>query len=243
MHLGYLDQSRKLFNRRTALQLGILGAGVATATGAASPASATSHAEAACAAGPGGRNMATGQKWIDAFFNEGSRGVAAYYADDFVFEDVILVQMVNTKEDLLRAFEPFDNNGPDSPLGIHRFDIIRFNGGLRAGQSDETRHEAPSGIDATFWEQKTRDARVGAAIDYDEWAIMHWLWKVQHNADFLGMPAKGKTTYTRGVTHHLYNGGKITQEYSYWNYRDIAIQLGVLPEPKNRHELSSEIKG
>lgn len=236
MHLGYLDQSRKLFDRRKALQVGILGASVAAATGVASVASA----ETACDAGPGGRNLATGQKWIDAFFHQGSHAVAAFYADDFVFEDIILFQMINTKDDLLRAFEPFDNNGPDSLLGVHQFDIIRHNGGRRANQSDEFQTGTPRGYDPAYWEQKTKDARVGAKLDYDEWAIMHWLWKVQHNADFLGMPAKGKTTHTRGVTHHLYKSGKIVQEYSYWNYRDVAIQLGVLEAPRNRHELSSD---
>ena len=184
--------------------------------------------------------LTAGQKWIDAFFHQGARAVADYYADDFVFEDIILFQMINTKADLLRAFEPFDNYGPDSPLGVHQFDIIRYNGGTRSNQADQFRTGMPPGYDPAYWDQKTSEARVGAHLPSDEWAIMHWVWKVQHNADFLNMPAKGKTTHTRGVTHHLYNNGKIVQEYSYWNYRDVAIQLGVLPAPKSRHELSRD---
>ncbi|MFA7596418.1 MAG: hypothetical protein WCY92_08680 [Novosphingobium sp.] len=238
MHLAYLDQERSPLDRRTMLRGGILGAGCLAAAGLTGAASAATGAPS----GAGTRSLATGQKWIDAFFHEGAQGVAAYYADEFVFEDIILGQMINTKDDLLRAFEPFDNYGPDSPLGVHQFDIIRYNGGVRNNQADEFQVGTPQGYDAAYWDEKTRDARAGATIDYDEWAIMHWLWKVQHNADFLGMPAKGKTTHTRGVTHHLYRNGKITQEYSYWNYRDVAIQLGVLPQPASRHELSFDKK-
>jgi steroid delta-isomerase-like uncharacterized protein len=238
MHLAYLDQERSPCDRRTMLRGGILGAGCLAAAGITAGAAAASPPFS----GAGTRNLAAGQKWIDAFFHEGARAVAGYYADDFVFEDIILGQMVNTKKDLLRAFEPFDNYGPDSPLGVHQFDIIRYNGGLRNNQADEFNVGTPKGYDQAYWDEKTHDARVGAKLDYDEWAIMHWLWKVQHNADFLGMPAKGKTTHTRGVTHHLYKNGKIVQEYSYWNYRDIAIQLGTLPAPSSRHELSFDKK-
>jgi steroid delta-isomerase-like uncharacterized protein len=236
MHLGYLNQERSPLDRRTMLRGGALGAGLLLAGGMTTAASA----EAAAACGAGTRSLTAGQKWIDAFFHQGARAVADYYADDFVFEDIILFQMINTKADLLRAFEPFDNYGPDSPLGVHQFDIIRYNGGTRSNQADQFRTGTPPGYDAAYWDQKTSEARVGAHLPYDEWAIMHWVWKVQHNADFLNMPAKGKTTHTRGVTHHLYNNGKIVQEYSYWNYRDVAIQLGVLPAPKSRHELSRD---
>lgn len=233
MHLGYLEQGSELLSRRKALGVGVLGTGLLAASSAAAP------VQAALDCGPGKRSLAAGEKWINAFFREGSKAVADYYADDFVFEDIILVQMIDKKDDLIKAFEPFDNNGPNSPLGVHRFDIIRYNGGRRGNQVDESRKQVPSGYDSAVWETQTKDALAGVALDYDEWAIMHWLWTVQHNADFLGMPAKGKTTSTRGVTHHLYRDGKIVQEYSYWNYRDVAIQLGVLPKPVTRHELSS----
>ena len=236
MHLAYLEQSKLLLNRREALGAGVLGTGIVAAseTGGARP------AQAALDCGPGKRNLASGEKWINAFFREGSRAVADHYADTFVFEDIILAQMIDSKAELLKAFEPFDNNGPNSPLGVHRFDIIRYNGGRRGGQSDEARTEVPNGYDPVVWAKKTRNALVGIALDYDEWAIMHWLWTVDHNADFLGMPARGKTTATRGVTHHLYKDGKIVQEYSYWDYRDVAIQLGVIKPPSRLHELSSE---
>ncbi len=236
MHLGYLEQNRELHSRRNLLRGGALGAGMLALGGTAACAAPEP------AANTGGRTLAVAEEWIDAFFNKGAQAVADYYADDFVFEDIILFQMIDTKEDLLLAFEPFDNYGPDSPLGVHQFDIIRHNGGRRVDQSDEFATAAPSGYDPAFWEEKTRDARAGEELEYDEWAIMHWLWKVQHNADFLDMPAKGKTTHIRGVTHHLYKDGKINREYSYWNYRDIAIQLGVLEAPKSRHELSFEAK-
>ncbi len=53
------------------------------------------------------------------------------------------------------------------------------------------------------------------------------------------MPATGKTTPTRGITFHLYRERKVVREFTFWNFRDVAIQLGAaepqvkfwLPQP------------
>lgn len=55
-----------------------------------------------------------------------------YYADEFVFEDVTFFQTIDNKDDLYRAFLPFNDGKPDSPAGVHQFDVIRYDGG-RAG--------------------------------------------------------------------------------------------------------------
>lgn len=62
---------------------------------------------------------------------------------------------------------------------------------------------------------------------------MNWLWQAKHNMDFLELPATGKTTHARGITFHAYKDRKIVREFTYWNFRSVAIQLGVLkPQQK-----------
>jgi steroid delta-isomerase-like uncharacterized protein len=57
-----------------------------------------------------------------------------------------------------------------------------------------------------------------------------WTWETKHAGDFLGVPAAGKTTKTRGVTVMAWdNNGKITLERSIWDAVPVLKQLGVLP--------------
>lgn len=56
-----------------------------------------------------------------------------------------------------------------------------------------------------------------------------WTWKAKHAGDFLGIPAKGKETSTRGMTLMEWNGsGKITREESIWDVLPVFKQLGVV---------------
>ena len=58
-----------------------------------------------------------------------------------------------------------------------------------------------------------------------------WTWETKHAADFLGVPAAGKTTKTRGVTVMGWNeDGKIILERSIWDAVPVFQQLGVVPE-------------
>src|SRR3546814_11234769 len=72
---------------------------------------------------------------------------------------------------------------------------------------------------------------LGADFDYDEWGYMQWIWKATHNADFFGNPAAGKTTVTRGTTTQMYKNGKIVRCSTHWNFREYAMQLGVIQAP------------
>ncbi len=173
--------------------------------------------------------MSTGEDWIDTFFTGGADEIIHYYADDFVFEDITFAQAIDNKEDLHRAFVPFNNAGPDSPLGVHQFDIIHYTGGPVAGVTHTIRSDVPDGYSADAWAKVTREARMGADLAFDEWAAIGWVWKATHNGDFLGMPAKGKTTFARGATRHFYRERKIVREYTSWDFRGVAVQLGVLP--------------
>ncbi|MDF1693945.1 MAG: twin-arginine translocation signal domain-containing protein [Zhongshania sp.] len=237
MHLGYLncaDELDKLDanNRRSFLKK----TGAALLVAGASPAMAFTAPKSAKGNGGGfdskGRmGMSTGEDWIDTFFNGGAKEIIHYYADDFVFEDITFFQTIETKEELYRAFLPFDNNGPDSPLGVHQFDIIRYDGGPAGDRTALLRQGVPEGYSESEWKMWSAAASTGADHDYDEWAVMNWVWKASHNMDFLGLPAKGKTTHTRGITFHCYKNRKIVREFTYWNFRDVAIQLGAFPEP------------
>jgi Zn-dependent M16 (insulinase) family peptidase len=48
-----------------------------------------------------------------------------------------------------------------------------------------------------------------------------------------GIPAKGKTTFCRGITFHAYKNRKIVREFTHWNFRDVGVQLGAL-EPQQK---------
>jgi steroid delta-isomerase-like uncharacterized protein len=66
------------------------------------------------------------------------------------------------------------------------------------------------------------DARLGS---------FQWTWETKHAGDFLGVPARGKVTKTRGVTVMGWNeAGKITLERSIWDAVPVFQQLGVVPE-------------
>jgi steroid delta-isomerase-like uncharacterized protein len=177
------------------------------------------------------KNFSTAEDWVTAFFDKGADVVLGYYADKFVWEDVEFGQTIVTKEDLYQAFLAFNNSGPTSPFGVHLFSVTSFDGGLApAGSRAETRKlGVPKDWDAAQYKRLTDNILIGADFDYDEWGYMQWVWKAGHNADFFGIPAKGQTTYTRGTTMQFYKNGKIVRCRTHWNFREFAMQLGVIP--------------
>lgn len=57
-----------------------------------------------------------------------------------------------------------------------------------------------------------------------------WTWETKHAGDFLGVPAVGKITKTRGVTVMGWDeNGKIILERSIWDAIPVFQQLGVVP--------------
>lgn len=227
MHLGYLDAMRATDidpARRAFLRRG----GTALLTAASAGALANETAVRGFK-GEGRMNLATGEDWIDTFFNGGAEAIVHFYADEFVFEDVTLFQTIDNKEDLYRAFLPFNNAGPDSPAGVHQFDVIRYDGGAAGEHRGVQRSSPPDHYTPALWALWSGDTLAGATLDYDEWAVMNWVWKATHNMDFLGMPAKGKTTHCRGITFHCYKNRRIVREFTHWNFRDVGVQLGAMP--------------
>lgn len=51
----------------------------------------------------------------------------------------------------------------------------------------------------------------------DKLGSFQWTWETKHAGDFLGMPAAGKITKTRGVTVMGWKDGKIILERSIWD--------------------------
>lgn len=181
------------------------------------------------------KNFSTAQDWVTAFFNKGAEEVLGYYADDFLWEDIEFFQTVTTKEELYKAFVVFNNSGPESPFGVHKFQVISWDGGAAPPRSRAVIRDAGStplaGWDPDEFTRLAGGIMQGADFEYDEWGHMQWVWQATHNQDFFGIPAKGKTTYTRGSTTQFYRNGKIVRCRSQWNFREFAIQLGVIPAP------------
>jgi len=57
---------------------------------------------------------------------------------------------------------------------------------------------------------------------------IQWSWKAQHAGDFMGFPAGGRETVTRGMTLHVYRDGKIISETTLWDVAAVLRQLGVV---------------
>jgi len=226
MHLGYLETMKQ-----TAVdpaRRGFLRHGAAAVLGSMAGSALAADATPKGFKGSGRMGMSSGEDWIDTFFNGGAEAIVHFYADEFVFEDVTLFQTIDSKDDLYRAFLPFNNAGPDSPAGVHQFDVIRYDGGLAGDRRGVTRSGPPENYSPEVWALWSGDTLKGAAHDYDEWAVMNWVWKATHNMDFLGLPAKGKTTWCRGITFHCYRERKIVREFTHWNFREVGVQLGAL---------------
>jgi len=64
----------------------------------------------------------------------------------------------------------------------------------------------------------------------DRLGSFQWTWETKHAGDFLGLPAAGKITKTRGVTVMGWNeAGKIVLERSIWDAIPVFQQLGAVP--------------
>lgn len=180
------------------------------------------------------KSIATAQDWVTAFFDKGAEEVLGFYADDFVWEDIEFAQTVTTKEELYKAFVVFNNSGPDSPFGVHKFHMVSFDGGRCPAQKAEVNRGKPDYWPRAQFDRLAGGILVGADHEYDEWGYMQWIWQATHNEDFFGIPAKGKTTVTRGTTTQFYRNGKIVRCRTHWNFREFAMQLGLIPNPDEK---------
>lgn len=63
----------------------------------------------------------------------------------------------------------------------------------------------------------------------DKLGVFQWYWETKHAGDFLGVPAEGRITRTRGVTTMGWKDGKIVLERSIWDAIPVFKQLGAIP--------------
>ena len=126
--------------------------------------------------------------WLKAF-RESADKVCELYADEFLFEDLMLGQSITDKGDLARAFAPYANTDPDNGIGIHRF-------------------------------------RIDEVIGDDDRSLIRWTWQAIGAAAFLGVPTNGKVVGTTGHTMHIYEGGRIKRESTYWDATSVLRDLG-----------------
>ena len=180
--------------------------------------------------GTGPMSFSTAQDWIKTFFESADK-IVSYYADPFVFEDVTLYQTITDRAELHAAFVPFENKDPNSPIGVHYFDVIRYDGGRVKQGHGVVRKERPEIYTEAEYAEYAHPILLGSDYEYDEWGMMSWIWKAVHKGDFLGMPAAGKSTVTRGTTFHCYKNRKIVRDFTMWDMRHVAVQLGVIPAP------------
>jgi steroid delta-isomerase-like uncharacterized protein len=69
-------------------------------------------------------------------------------------------------------------------------------------------------------------------VDYsgdDRGGAVEWIWKAEHQADFMGLPARGKDTVVRGVSVVTFRNGQIATQHDYWDARAVARQLATVP--------------
>ena len=126
--------------------------------------------------------------WLKAF-RESADKVCELYADEFLFEDLMLGQSITDKEDLARAFAPYANSDPGNGIGVHEF-------------------------------------RIDEVIGDDNRALIRWTWRAIGAAAFLGVPTNGQVVGTTGHTMHIYEGGRIKRESTYWDAPSVLRDLG-----------------
>ncbi|MFA7585543.1 MAG: hypothetical protein WCY11_05005 [Novosphingobium sp.] len=233
----HMTEEQRAFSRRN-FSMGLVGiAGAAGLAGCTSANAAPGIASASCTLPAQTKSFSSAQDWVTAFFEKGAEEVLGYYADDFVWEDIEFMQTITTKEELYKAFLVFNNSGPDSDFGIHKFEVLTYDGGPAGSSKGVLRQGGvpadwkSEGLEADYNRFSNNITR-GANLDYDEWGYMQWIWKATHNTPFFGIKeAVGKTTVTRGTTTQMYKNGKIVRCRTHWNFREFAMQLGLIPPP------------
>lgn len=58
--------------------------------------------------------------------------------------------------------------------------------------------------------------------------VVEWTWFSDHARDFLGVPAAGKHTETRGMSMLSFKDGKVVAQHDLWDAAAIFRQLGVI---------------
>lgn len=110
---------------------------------------------------------------------------------------------------------------PDIQFEDVNFDL-RINGDLKALR------EFFSGFVIANPDESYNKFEVFDYVGDDKLGSFQWTWETKHAGDFLGVPAAGKVTRTRGVTVMGWRDGKIILERSIWDAVPVFRQLEVI---------------
>jgi len=65
--------------------------------------------------------------------------------------------------------------------------------------------------------------------------VVRWTNHNVHHGVFMGIPATGKSVIVSGIDIHLLRNGKLAEHWDVVDTLSLLQQLGVLPEPNERH--------
>ena len=68
--------------------------------------------------------------------------------------------------------------------------------------------------------------RIDEYVGDENRGLIRWTWQAIGAAAFLGVPTNGKVVGTTGHTMHVYQGGKIKRESTYWDATSVLRDLG-----------------
>src|SRR3546814_3525143 len=79
------------------------------------------------------------------------------------------MQTITTKEDLYKAFVVFNNSGPDSPFGVHKFEVLSYDGDRCPRQHAQTRKgPTPGEFPEQVYRRYADNIFLGADFDRSE---------------------------------------------------------------------------
>lgn len=118
----------------------------------------------------------------------------------------------------------------DTLIGLYadRFDFEDVNLGVRIVDDKE----ALRGFFRNFASPETDQAynrfEVDDYLGDDRFCAVQWTWRAKHEGDFLGIPAAGIETETRGMTVLGFRDGRIVTERAVWDVLPILRRLGAV---------------
>jgi steroid delta-isomerase-like uncharacterized protein len=85
--------------------------------------------------------------------------------------------------------------------------------------------------------------KIRSYIGDENCGLIRWEWSPEHAAVFLGLDVAGKPFGTQGHTFHVYEGGLIKRESSWWDAAAVVRQVGPVDPDKiptgSKHTSSS----
>src|SRR3546814_13859098 len=105
------------------------------------------------------------------------------------------MQTITTKEDLYKAFVVFNNSGPDSPFGVHKFEVLSYDGDRSPRPPAQTRKgPTPAESPEQVYRRYADNILPGPDFTSDLWRYMLLHVTITHTGAFLDTPTPATTT-------------------------------------------------